>query len=60
MDRGETETLLREMYARRLDNDLENCIACFAPSASFEICGSNDASPIPCHHGGTTRRCAVC
>lgn len=52
MKRDETEALLREMYAQRLANDLDQCVAYFAPTAMFELCGSEDASPIPCRCEG--------
>jgi len=47
MDRSETEAIVRKMYACRLDNNLDDCVACFAPLAVYELCGSSDTSPIP-------------
>jgi len=46
MDREEIETTVRKMYACRLDNNLDECVAHFASNSVFELCGSSEASPI--------------
>jgi ketosteroid isomerase-like protein len=45
-DRGETEALLRGLYAARVRGDLGGVIAAFSPDAKFEIAGSSDTHSV--------------
>jgi ketosteroid isomerase-like protein len=45
MTRAEFEQLLREIYRARLANDLDGCMRCFAPAATFRIAGG-ESKPV--------------
>jgi ketosteroid isomerase-like protein len=46
MTRAEIESFVRDLYASRLSNDVEKCLAHFTPSSSFRIAGSMKSSSI--------------
>jgi ketosteroid isomerase-like protein len=46
-DREAIETLLEELYAARVRGDLEALRNLFAPNATFQVAGSDKASPMP-------------
>ncbi|MGH6824546.1 nuclear transport factor 2 family protein [Methyloceanibacter sp.] len=41
------EDLLEELYAARVRGDLETITRLFAPNATFQVAGTDDASPMP-------------
>ena len=46
-DRQQIETLLEELYAARVRGDLEALGKPFASTATFQVTGSDQASPMP-------------
>lgn len=46
-DRQAIEDLLEEFYAARVRGDVEALRKLFAPSARFQVAGSDEASPMP-------------
>ena len=46
-DRQAIENLLEELYAARVRGDLETITRLFAANATFQIAGTDDASPMP-------------
>lgn len=46
MDRLEIDRVLRELYAARVDGDLDGVLRTFTDDAKFEIVGTSNASPI--------------
>jgi hypothetical protein len=46
-DRQAIEDLLEEIYAVRVCGDLDPVAKLFAANATFEVVGSDDASPTP-------------
>jgi len=45
-DRVQTEKLLNDLYASRVDGRLENLCALFSAQANFRIAGAGDVKPI--------------
>lgn len=46
-DRQAIENLLEELYAARVRGDLETITRLFAANATFQVAGTDDASPMP-------------
>jgi ketosteroid isomerase-like protein len=46
-DRQGIENLLEELYAARVRGDLETITRLFAANATFQLAGTDDASPMP-------------
>ncbi len=46
-DRQAIENLLEELYAARVRGDLETITTLFAANATFQVAGTDDASPMP-------------
>jgi len=46
-DRQAIEDLLEEFYAARVRGDLDTVARLFAANATFQVAGSDDASPMP-------------
>ena len=46
-DRQAIENLLEELYAARVRGDLETISRLFAANATFQVAGTDDASPMP-------------
>ena len=46
-DRQAIEDLLEELYAARVRGDLETVTKLFAANATFQVAGSDQASPMP-------------
>jgi ketosteroid isomerase-like protein len=46
-DRQAIEDLLEELYAARVRGDLETVAKLFAANATFQVAGSDQASPLP-------------
>ena len=46
MQRSAAVALIEAFYPSRLANDVDRCIAHFAPDATIRIAGAHDASPI--------------
>lgn len=51
MERASIAALVHEFYRCRLANDVDACLAFFAPNATLRVAGSPEASPIA---GGTS------
>ena len=45
--RQSIEDLLEELYAARVRGDLDAVVKLFAPNATFQAAGTDDASPMP-------------
>ena len=45
--RQSIEDLLEELYAARVRGDLDAVVKLFAPNATFQVAGTDDASPMP-------------
>jgi ketosteroid isomerase-like protein len=50
--RDDVVALIESFYQARLANDVDRCVAHFAPDASIRIAGSHDASPIAASSSG--------
>ena len=46
-DRQAIENLLEELYAARVRGDLETITRLFAANSTFQVAGTDDASPMP-------------
>lgn len=46
-DRQAVENLLEELYAARVRGDLDAVARLFAANATFQVAGTDDASPLP-------------
>ena len=46
-ERQAIEDLLEELYAARVRGDLDAVVRLFAANATFQVAGTDDASPMP-------------
>ena len=46
-ERQAIEDLLEELYAARVRGDLDAVVRLFATNATFQVAGTDDASPMP-------------